>query len=157
MATDTAADVEQTPNATRWLYAALLGGLAGLPRLLRDPLAALVGPDSTLAPLFADAFVLGPGAHLVYSVLFGVLFALLLDYEAFDHLLDTPLQGARTGLGYGLVLWTGGSVVAWPLALAVIGDPTAPAFPNLHVGALLGHLAYGLVLGTGYALARRAA
>ncbi|AGB36034.1 hypothetical protein [Natronococcus occultus] len=56
----------------------------------------------------------------------------------------------RFGLAYGVVVWIGLAVVVMPIWLSVGGFPMAPPLPNVDVGSLLGHAAYGVVLGITY-------
>jgi hypothetical protein len=159
MATDTAATVSAERDGARWLYAALLGLVAGLPRTFRGELAGLLesvnllGEGGAVAALFDPGIAVHPAGHLVYSALFGLLFALAVDYEELRGLLATPATGAATGLAYGLGLWLVGVAVGWPLAVAAVGL-AGPSVPHLHLGTFAGHALYGLVLGWGYAAVR---
>jgi len=159
MATDTATTVSTDRGGARWLYAALFGLLAGLPRTARGDLAGLLesagllAEGGALAALFDPGIAIHPVGHLVYSALFGVLFALVVDFEELRDLIATPATGAAAGLAYGLGLWVAGVAVGWPLAVAAVGA-AGPAFPHLHLGTFVGHALYGLVLGAGYAAVR---
>lgn len=159
MATDTATTVSTDRGGARWLYAALFGLLAGLPRTFRGELAGLLesagvpAESGALAALFDPGIAVHPVGHLVYSALFGVLFALVVDFEELRDLVATPGDGAAAGLAYGVGLWLVGVAVGWPLAVGAVGI-AGPSVPHLHLGTFVGHALYGLLLGAGYAAVR---
>ncbi len=157
MATESTTAVGHDVGTVRWLYAAALGALAGLPRVFREDIAGgletvgVLSEGSALAGLFDPGIGIHPLGHLGYSVLFGLLFALLVDYDELATLVSTPRRAAGAGVTYGLGLWLGGVVVLWPLVLAFVGL-LGPAAPFLHPGTFVGYLLFGLVLGGGYGL-----
>ncbi len=100
--------------------------------------AALVGSTST-----------GVGwlVHLAISAVIGASFAVVLP-RGVTGLAATTVAG----LGYGIVWWVLGPLLLMP---ATLGMPLF-SFGTVTWQSLMGHMMFGLVLGIGYTLARRA-
>lgn len=82
--------------------------------------------------------------HLFHSVVFGVLFASVVDGPLFR--LDRSTGGPVTlGVGYGLLLWAMAAGIVMPLWLNVVGIE-AP-IPRLTFPSLVGHVVWGALLG----------
>ncbi|WP_222917391.1 hypothetical protein [Natrinema sp. SYSU A 869] len=99
--------------------------------------------------------------HLMLSIAFGLLFAVIVSRKAIQQLVDNFSDYVVMGLAFGSVLglFAGGvlfplameraGVAALPLPFLPITGPTAELFSALVFG--LGHLVYGLVLGSVFA------
>jgi hypothetical protein len=104
------------------------------------------------AAVGSERAAVGWGAHLALSVLLGAAFALLLGERG-----RRPADAVGCGLAWGLVLWLAGWLVLMPVRLGL--PPLAPlrsleTLPEV-IGALLGHVVFGSVLGGGIAWLRR--
>ncbi|WP_254761746.1 hypothetical protein [Natrinema marinum] len=118
----------------------LLGGLAAEPEM---------------------AIGVGWTIHLMLSIAFGLLFAALVSRQAIQNQIDGFSDYVIAGLVFGTVigLFAGGvvfplamnraGVATLPLPYLPISGPAAELFSALLFG--LGHLVYGLVLGTVFA------
>ncbi|WP_435348033.1 histidine kinase [Haloarchaeobius sp. HRN-SO-5] len=84
--------------------------------------------------------------HMVHSAILGVGFAAVA--EQFE--LTSLVRSTGAGLAYGVVLWAILAVLVMPVWLGAVGFPNAPALPNVNGTSLVGHLAYGFVLGALY-------
>ncbi|WP_265109649.1 histidine kinase [Halosolutus halophilus] len=91
--------------------------------------------------------------HVSHGAVLGVVFAAALAAAGRTDV--GPLGATAAGLGYGLVVWAILAVVVMPIWLSAVGFAMAPAVPNVAVESLIGHAAYGLVLGATYAVLAR--
>lgn len=97
--------------------------------------------DRDLSPREKD---LGARAvHYSYGIVMGAAYGLLADGRR------KPLLH---GVGYGLILWAGGILAALP-ALG-LSAPPGRYRKSHHALGILGHLAYGALLGTTYRITR---
>lgn len=99
--------------------------------------------------------LIGWVAHLVHSVIFGVIFAAILSLPVLTRYADTVWPSAILGLIYGAILWVVAAGLVMPVWLMAVGFPVPPPFPNWTLpGSLVPHLVYGVVLGGTYPLLR---
>jgi uncharacterized membrane protein YagU involved in acid resistance len=82
--------------------------------------------------------------HLVISQVIGVTYAVLFRRRSFD-----PASGIGWGASYGLLWWVLGDLTLLPLALGAAPEWSGAALA-LSFPSLIGHLAYGAVLGLLY-------
>jgi two-component system OmpR family sensor kinase len=145
--TDTSDRPGVTPRDIRRVsVAALVAGVAmgivssqfgtGLPII-----GALYGVDSA---------AVGWITHLFHSVIFGVVFAAVLDQYDVRQRVEAAGTVAVLGAGYGVFLWLVAAGVVMSLWLNAVGIATP--LPNLTVTGLFGHALWGTLLGGGYAL-----
>jgi hypothetical protein len=105
----------------------------------RMPMIAMVGQ------IIGSPTVAGGWAyHLFNSIVIGGIFGWIFGSRASDY-----RRGLGWGAGYGLAWWILGGLVLMPLFLGM--PPFAPLMmPPMRMvamGSLVGHLAYGLILG----------
>lgn len=89
--------------------------------------------------------------HLSNSAILGVVFAAIAGRA--DVGADLT-KSAGTGVVYGIVLWVVFAAIVMPIWLSAVGFPMAPPLPNFNPMSLVGHVAYGLVLGAVYPFVR---
>lgn len=139
----------------RWLgggIAGLAGGVAmGIVLTILDP-AAL----STAIPALygQQGAVAGWIAHLFHSVVLGLVFVALVSLPRLRNYADTRRGSTALGAGYGVVLWVVTGSILLPLWLQTVGFTGGPPVPTFAIPSLVWHLAYGIVLGAVYPLAR---
>lgn len=124
----------------------IMGGLIWVmnAETLRLAIASLYG--------FKGSFVVGWVSHLVHGTLFGVVFALVLTDPALYRLSDWVWKTTVAGLVYGLVLAVIAAGIIMPIWLGVTGFVNPPSIPNVTVPMLIWHSAYGITLGSIYAV-----
>lgn len=128
-----------------WSSAVLAGMLAGVAMGLpmqygmeiMDVVGALYGSQDLAT---------GWAGHLFHSVVFALAFAGLVSLPRLRDRAHEIKVAVPLALGYGVVLWIFGGVLAMPLWLEAAGLPN-PGVPNLNPMSLFGHLVYGAVLG----------
>ncbi|RXK50402.1 histidine kinase [Halorientalis pallida] len=142
---------EYRPEWVSGVIAGLVGGaVMGVlfsvltPPVIEAGIPALFGLSGGLA---------GWLVHMSLSAVFGVGFAALVTLTPLSKDTDTPLQLVGAGLLYGAVLWIVAAAVVMPLWLTAVGFPMAPPLPNLDAMSLVGHLAFGTVVGLFYSYA----
>jgi uncharacterized membrane protein YagU involved in acid resistance len=86
--------------------------------------------------------------HMSHSAVLGVVFAGLAG--ALPGYTDSTVKSAAVGAAYGVVLWIVLAAFVMPVWLSVVGSPANPPLPNFNPMSLVGHVAYGLVLGAVY-------
>ncbi|MDT9691860.1 hypothetical protein Q5762_26715 [Streptomyces sp. P9(2023)] len=100
--------------------------------------AALVGSESA---------VVGLVIHLLISQVIGVTYAIFFRRRSFD-----PASGIGWGVSYGFLWWFLGNLTLLPVLPVLLG--AAPRWSDaalaLSFPSLVGHLAYGAVLGLVY-------
>lgn len=115
--------------------AGVAGGLVTLPLLIRTgALGNLAGLDSALGT------PVGIILHLAVSTLIGASYGILFRGET-----SNPVFGSLWGLLFGLIWWYAGPLTLLPLLRTGVCDWTAEAAATL-VPALVGHLAFGLIV-----------
>jgi len=145
--TDESGQSGVTPADIRRIsIAALVAGTA---------MGAVVSQFGTGLPIIGalygvDSAAVGWITHLFHSVVFGVVFAAVLDHHDIYERVVSTVTIAALGAGYGVFLWLVAAGIVMSLWLNVVGVPTP--LPNLTVTGLLGHVLWGAILGGGYAL-----
>ncbi|WP_227380557.1 histidine kinase [Haladaptatus halobius] len=154
MATETdsehVSDAEMT--TTGGWQAGVIAGLSGgavmgvmltiaMRPVIEHAIPALWGLDGGLA---------GWIIHMSNAAIFGVIFAAVATQPSVRNYTTSLGQSAVLGIGYGVVLWIVAAVIVMPLWLQAVGFANAPAFPNISMKSLMGHIIYGLVLGLVY-------
>ncbi|WP_126663756.1 histidine kinase [Haloterrigena salifodinae] len=146
---------ERTTTALAPWQAGTVGGILGAivfgvmmamqtPAVLEAAIPAMYGLEGGLA---------GTILHVSHGAVLGVVFAALLVAAGRSHLGAGSTLVA--GLVYGIAVWAVLAVVIMPIWLSAVGFGMAPAVPNVAVESLVGHAAYGLVLGVTYSLLAR--
>ena len=144
--------VEITPD-TRWPLGALAGILAGLIRPVGLAMLAAGGISVGLFEMTLQPDLpLWQVIHLGYSLAFGALYAAVAYRGWLRPYVDQVTTGALVGGCYGIALWVVNVAIVWNL-LQVFVFPTTVG--GSIVGPLVGHLVYGVALGTLYPLLRR--
>jgi len=145
------------------LAGALAGLIAGLVFGFMMQMMRAPTPEGAQVPMMAMvAQVVGSSSlfvgwlyHLFNSAVIGAIFGWLLGTRTADRMGNAVVLGA----GYGVIWWVLGGLILMPLALGM------PAFAPLRMepmrpvamGSLLGHILYGIVLGTSFVWLRGAA
>ncbi|MCT9094922.1 DUF6789 family protein [Haloarchaeobius sp. HME9146] len=131
------------------VVAGLLGGAVfgilmtmQVPGVIERGIPALLGLSGGLA---------GWIIHMSISATLGVAFAAI--HQQLPQLGADVQKNVAAGLAFGAVLWLVLAVTVMPFWLQAVGFAGAPAFPNISMTSLIGHLAYGGVLGAAYPLA----
>jgi hypothetical protein len=100
----------------------------------------------------SDSLVIGWLYHLFNSAVIGGIFGWLLGVRS-------QQWGAGIGWGaaYGFTWWILGALILMPLFLGM--PPFAPlrmaAMRSVAMGSLMGHLLYGIILGSGFAMLKQ--
>lgn len=84
--------------------------------------------------------------HMIHAVLFGIVFAIGIQWQPFGKYDFGPLAIALLGLAWGVALWMVAAGVIMPAWLDAVGL-TAPEIPNWGEQSGVGHLVYGSALG----------
>lgn len=137
----TAASLSRTrtaarPLATRLIRGAIAGVVGGM---VFGMMLQMMGMITTIAmTVGSHSVVIGWLVHLVISAALGFGFALVVGTR-----LGTVRRALGLGVGYGMVWWVLGGLIALPVALGM---------PVLHLDtmaweSLMGHMVYGAVLG----------
>ncbi|WP_254545406.1 DUF6789 family protein [Halomarina pelagica] len=135
----------QHSNDTEWRAGVVAGLLAAavmgvlLTIQMPDTIGVAIPSMYGLRGLLAGWVV-----HLVHGAVLGLVFAAVAG----------PLGVARStgrslalGVAYGVVVWALLAVLVMPVWLSAVGSPANPPLPNVNVKSLIGHVAYGAVLG----------
>ncbi|WP_267641421.1 DUF6789 family protein [Haloarchaeobius amylolyticus] len=149
--TTTPTDVETTNKLKAW-QGGVVGGLVGgavfgilltlqAPGVIENGIPALLGLSGGLA---------GWTIHMSISAVLGVAFAAL--HEQLPQVGADVQKNIAAGIVFGIVLWAILAVTVMPFWLQAVGFAGAPAFPNISTTSLVGHLAFGGVLGAVYPL-----
>lgn len=129
-------------GGTRNVTAGIVGGIAG------GVLFGLMMQAMDMLPMVAmlaqsKSVGLGWVVHLVISVVFGVVFALVLGPTVTSY-----GRGLVAGAAYGVVAWVIGALVVMPLWLGM--SQMVFAIGGDQVMSLVGHLVFGIALGLVY-------
>jgi two-component system OmpR family sensor kinase len=92
--------------------------------------------------------------HLLHAVLFGVFFAIGLQWQPFGKYDFGPVAIASLGIAWGVGLWMVAAGVIMPVWLDAMALP-APDLPNWASDSGIGHLVYGGTLGVVVAIVDR--
>ncbi|MDQ3691353.1 MAG: DUF1440 domain-containing protein [Chloroflexota bacterium] len=118
------------------VFGALMAMMNMLPMI-----GTLVGSENAVA---------GFGVHMAISAVIGAI------YGGAVHVLRlapayTLLPGLGIGLAYGVIWWILGPLLIMPTMMGM-GPQVGAALSQMNVMSLVGHLMYGAVLGSGFAL-----
>jgi hypothetical protein len=148
MASETTTAVETSNERVAWRGGALAGLIGGI--VMGAMLTMQMGPviEVAIPSMYGlSGLAAGWAVHLFHSVVLGIVFAAvgsaLLD-------IDSVGRSAALGLGFGVVLWIGLAALVMPVWLGAVGSPANPPLPNFNPQSLVGHVAYGLVLGVAF-------
>lgn len=150
------ASTESATMLSAW-QAGLVGGLAG--GLVFGAMMSTMTPPVLEMGIPAMYGIEGPAGlagwviHMSHAAVLGVVFAALVSVGPVARYADS-VGGGVAGLVYGLAVWALLAVVVMPIWLGAVGFPGAPPLPNVGVESLVGHAAYGLVLGIVHAAVR---
>ena len=133
-------------SVMEWLVAGgLAGGLAGL-------LLSVVVPSQDMMPMVAalyglEGVVWGWVFHLLHSIAFGVIFAIVARAvrgvtEGAGELLASSILGAV----YGALTWLIFAAFVMPTWIGAVTD-MAPPTPDWNTLSLVAHVVYGAALG----------
>lgn len=92
----------------------------------------------------------GTVVHLLHGIIIGVSFTMLFMAIGWTNL-GLP-RSIALGVGYGLVIWISLAAILMPIWLDAVGFALAPAAPNIAIESIVGHIAYGAVVGITYEL-----
>lgn len=124
-----------------FLIGAVFGGGVMTPAELMPLIASLYGLEGVVA---------GWLAHLVHSIVFGMLFAVVVSYDALSAA-GRPSSGAAIGAVYGIGVWVVAAAIVMPLWVGAMTQASPPV-PNINWVSFVGHLVYGVGLGALYPL-----
>jgi uncharacterized membrane protein YagU involved in acid resistance len=138
------------------LAGALAGLISGVIFGMMMQMMTAPTPDGMKVPMMAmvaqvvgsSSLLVGWIYHLFNSAVIGAIFGWLLGARTADRMGQAMVLGA----GYGAFWWLLGALILMPLALGM------PAFAPLRMkpmqpvamGSLMGHILYGVVLGTSF-------
>lgn len=152
MATETGDTTATATDHPAWLRGALAGVVGAvvfgamltqvMPPVIENAIPAMYGLSGGAA---------GWVIHVAHGAVLGVVFAVIAQAGEFHGVGRTTAAGA----GYGVVLWALLAVLVMPVWLQGVGFAGAPAFPNVSVPSLVGHVVYGAVVGVVYAVTAR--
>ncbi|WP_266078997.1 hypothetical protein [Haladaptatus caseinilyticus] len=127
----------------------IVGGLAG--GIVFGVLMQSMGMLPVVASLYGlDGVVMGWVAHLFHSIVFGLVFGGIMTMTGLRRYATKIVPTAGLGAAYGALLWFIAAGIVMPLWLGAVGMEMPPV-PNLDPMSLVGHLAYGVVLGAVFA------
>jgi len=109
------------------------------PALLRDYVPGLYG--------FAGSLVVGWLAHLGHGILFGLVFAVVMDDPSLVSVSGRIWTAVLAGVVFGIVLAVVGTGIVLPMWSRAAGFSPAPAIPFVTAALLVGHVVFGAVLG----------
>ena len=146
-ATGTAGRTSGTSTLVTSGVQGVLGGLAG--GVVFGVMMTVLGMMPMIAMLVgSESLAVAWVVHLAISATFGAAFGLLLAGRV-----TSLAAGAVLGLLYGAAAWVLGALLVMP---AMMGMPTFTV-DAAALNSLMGHLVFGLVLGTVVAALRRRA
>ena len=112
-------------------------------------------PDGTEVPMMkmvamvvgSTSLFVGWAYHLFNSAVIGAVFGAL-----FNKRLTTYKNATGWGAFYGAVWWVIGGLILMPIMLGneAFAPLVNPGMRSIAMGSLIGHLIYGLVLGSAY-------
>ena len=152
MAVETQTEVEIGTAQNNWISAGIAGLAAGvvfgvIAGVLMPEMMGMVGALYG----FEGSAVVGWIAHLVHSVIFGLIYAAIVSLEQFRTYAGRVSTGAGSGLVYGAVVWLVAAAIVMPLWIGAM-TPATPPVPDFNVLSLIGHAVYGIILGAAYPL-----
>lgn len=152
MATETGTTTAVETGTTTWKMG-VAGGLVGgvvfgammsmmMPAVMEGAIPGMYGLSGGLAGWFI---------HMSHSAVLGVVFAAIAEIR--PKLAASTGSTVGAGVVYGIVLWAVLAVIVMPIWVGAV-TPAEPPFPNLNFQSLVGHVAYGALLGGVYAALR---
>lgn len=148
MATETRQVGGSHSAMTRIQYGVAGGIVAGVGMgVLLQFVLGVMPAIGALSTLGEPSLTAGWAAHIVHSVLFGALFAVVGAHRLLTGYLGNLGSGAAGGALYATTLWAVNVVVVWPVWLSATAVGSTPSAPYLNPMPLVGHLIYGVVLG----------
>ncbi|SEV96497.1 hypothetical protein [Natrinema salifodinae] len=149
-------------GSLNWLISGALGGVTG--SLIFGGVLWMIDPEvvTTGIPGIYGVRPSGPTGwlfHLIHGLVLGIVFGYLVTHDPLRRRLETSRDADRiasfgptarfalAGIGYGLTIWA----VVWvgrSLPLGPVQRIGALGFPVHPLVNAVGHLCYGLVLGT---------
>lgn len=152
MAVEAEAEIRIGRAQSNWISAGIAGIAAGI---VFGAMAGLMMPElmGMIGALygFEGNAVVGWVAHLVHSVIFGLLYAAAVSLERLQRFAGRVSTGAGLGLAYGVVVWLVAASVVMPVWIGAMTG-LSPSVPDFNVMSLVGHAVYGIVLGAAYPL-----
>lgn len=145
--------VERRPA---WI-SGVIGGLAGgvvmgvMLSMMMTPVIASAIPALWGLESIGAGWVI----HLINSVIFGVIFAVLVTRTGLRRYESSVGRSTVLGLAYGAVIWIVAAGFVMPIWLQAVGFPMVPPLPNFDPMSLVGHLVFGGILGAVYPYVRR--
>lgn len=140
----TTANTTSTTSMGTALVRGVLGGLVG--GVVFGMLMQMMGMIPMVAMLVgSDSVAVGWLIHLGISAFIGASYALLLGGRV-----TSLATGLGLGVGYGIVWWVLGALIAMP---AKLGMPVF-AINSMSLQSLMGHMIFGAILGALVARAR---
>ena len=153
MATETATATNTLTEAGDW-QAGVVGGLVG--GLVFGAMMSVMTPGVLEMGIPAMYGIEGPtggigwAIHMSHGAVLGLGFAGIASLR--PELSESVGTSLGVGAGYGLLVWVALAVIVMPIWLGAVGFGGAPPLPNVGVESLIGHVAYGVVLGGVYAV-----
>ena len=133
--------VDRRQDLSRKLTGGLFGGVMG--GIVFGIMMSLMGMMPLIASLVgSQSLAVGWLVHLAISVFIGLTFAWLLGDRSTSY-----GPGLLWGALYGIIWWVLGPLLIMP---AMMGMPLL-MFNSITLMSLLGHVIYGVVLGSAYA------
>lgn len=134
-----------------WSSGILSGGIAGV------GMGLLLHFQLFMFPLFGSLYgrpgvVGGAALHLVASVLFGVIFAVIVRRTRLRKPVDSRSGVVLVAVAYALGLWVSLGAILLPL-ITVVTPPRPLPLPYLSIDWMIPHLVYGVLLGVTFVVA----
>lgn len=154
MSTNTVTETTEL-DSTEKITAGVGGGLAGgvvfgammtmlMPDIIGGAIPGMYGLGASLAT--------GWAIHLFHSAVLGAVFAGIVATKP-AVVASTP-RAVGVGVAYGVVLWVVLATFVMPAWVGVM-TPMSPPVPSVNPMSLVGHVAYGGVLGAIYTIVAR--
>lgn len=144
----------RTTPVTRWgaeQWTAIVGAalVAGL--VFGLMIQFMMGMMPMIGALYgSESALVGWIAHMVHSVVFAGLFAVVAGQTGWADRASSTGRWVGLGLGYGALVWFVAASVVMPVWLYTIGAIDGTMLPNINPQSIVGHLVFGLVLGLVY-------
>ena len=153
MESETETAVRRETGTVDWTTAILAGLGAGV--VMGLMIQFVMGIMPVIGALYgAEGLVTGWVAHLVHSVVFALVFAAVVSQPPLAKYADSVGPAAGLGLVYGVILWLVAAAIVMPIWMGAVGLPS-PGVPNVNPQSLVGHVVFGVLLGSLYAVLPR--
>ncbi|WP_227378005.1 histidine kinase [Haladaptatus halobius] len=142
---------ERVKRRPAWI-GGVIGGLAGgaVMGLMLSMMMTPVIQQAIPALWGLEGMGAGWVIHLINSVIFGVIFAMLVTRTGLRRYERSVGRSTVLGLVYGTVIWIVAAGFVMPIWLQAVGFPMVPPLPNFDPMSLVGHLVFGGILGIVY-------